>query len=140
MKSTIQRIFVIYACTDYRRGFTILHIHEHKFLFKSNDSILFNIFVIVIICFFYCSKCVVYQSRWRPQRIQHIYMWVLTIYGVSTILWSSLQFGWPLRNIHISNDNESFTFYVDVFFLYHGQDFYRDWLYIWETLWVSYKK
>ena len=32
------------------------------------------------------------------------------------ILQSSSQSGWPLRNIHISNDNGSFTFYVDVFF------------------------
>ena len=23
--------------------------------------------------------------------------------------------GWPLRNIHMANDNEPFTFYVDVF-------------------------
>ena len=27
------------------------------------------------------------------------------------------QYGWPLRSIHISNDNWSFTFYLDVFFL-----------------------
>ena len=31
-------------------------------------------------------------------------------------LLSSSQSGWPLRNIHISNDNGSFTFCVDVFF------------------------
>jgi hypothetical protein len=30
--------------------------------------------------------------------------------------WSSSRSGWPLRNIHISNDNVSFTFYVDIFF------------------------
>jgi hypothetical protein len=29
---------------------------------------------------------------------------------------SSSQSGWPLRNIHISNNNRSFTIYVDVFF------------------------
>ena len=29
---------------------------------------------------------------------------------------SSSQSGRPLRNIHISNDNGSFTFYLDVFF------------------------
>ena len=28
----------------------------------------------------------------------------------------SSQSGWPVRNVHISNDNGSFTFYVDVFF------------------------
>ena len=32
------------------------------------------------------------------------------------IIWSSLRSGWSLRNIHISNDNVSFTFYVDIFF------------------------
>jgi hypothetical protein len=32
------------------------------------------------------------------------------------ILRSSSQSGLPLRNIHISSDNGSFTFYVDVFF------------------------
>ena len=31
------------------------------------------------------------------------------------ILPSSSQSDWPLRNIHISNDNGSLTFYVDVF-------------------------
>ena len=33
-----------------------------------------------------------------------------------------------------------FTFYVDVSFLYHCQDFYRYLLYIWVTRLVSYKK
>jgi hypothetical protein len=37
-------------------------------------------------------------------------------------------------------DNGSFTFYVDVSFLYHCQDLYRTWLYIWVTQRVSYKK
>jgi hypothetical protein len=32
------------------------------------------------------------------------------------MLWMSSQPGWPLRIIHNSNDNLSFTFYVDVFF------------------------
>ena len=32
------------------------------------------------------------------------------------ILGSSSQYGWPLRNIHISNDNVYLTFYVDCFF------------------------
>jgi len=32
------------------------------------------------------------------------------------MLRSSSQSGWPLRNIHISNDNGSFTLYGDVFF------------------------
>ena len=47
---------------------------------------------------------------------------------------------WPLRNILISNDNGSFIFYVDVSFLYHCQDFYRTWLYLWVTRRVTYKK
>ena len=33
-----------------------------------------------------------------------------------------------------------FTLYVDVFFLYHCQYFYRVWMYIWVTRRVSYKK
>jgi hypothetical protein len=33
----------------------------------------------------------------------------------TNILRSSSQSGWPLRNIHISNDNGSFTFYIEVF-------------------------
>jgi len=37
-------------------------------------------------------------------------------------------------------DNGSFTFYEDVSFLYHCQDLYRTWLYIWVTQLVSYKK
>jgi hypothetical protein len=40
-------------------------------------------------------------------------------------LQSTSQSGWPLQNIHISNDNGSFTFYVDFSFFYHCQDFYR---------------
>ena len=39
-------------------------------------------------------------------------MWI-AIYNLR----SSSQSSWPLRNIHISNDDGSFTFYVDVFFL-----------------------
>jgi len=45
-----------------------------------------------------------------------------------------------LRNTHISNDNGSFTFHVDVFLLCHYLDFYRNWLYMWAKWWVSYKK
>ena len=33
-----------------------------------------------------------------------------------------------------------FTLHVDVSFLYHCKDFYRTWLYIWVTQWVSCKK
>ena len=33
----------------------------------------------------------------------------------TNILRSSSQSDWPLRNIHISNDNGSFTFYIEVF-------------------------
>ena len=47
--------------------------------------------------------------------------------------------GWPLRNIHISNDNGCFTFYVDALFPL-CQDFNRTWLYIWVERQVSYKK
>jgi hypothetical protein len=34
----------------------------------------------------------------------------------TNILWSSPQSCWPLQNIHISNDNGSFTLYLNVFF------------------------
>ncbi len=47
------------------------------------------------------------QTRPRCSQVEDI---------ASKILLSSSQSGWPLRNIHISNDNGSFTFYVDVFF------------------------
>jgi len=47
-----------------------------------------------------------------------------------------------LRNIHISNDNGSFTFYVQYIFsfLYHCHLHLPDWLLIWVTRRVSYKK
>jgi hypothetical protein len=49
--------------------------------------------------------------------------------------------GWRLRNIHISNDNESFTFYVDVFFpLSLPRHLSILTIYIWVTRRVSYKK
>jgi len=42
------------------------------------------------------------------------------------IIITQSQFGLPLPNIHISNDNGSFIFYVDVFFpLSLRLDFYR---------------
>jgi hypothetical protein len=40
--------------------------------------------------------------------------------------------------IHISNNNGSFTFYVDVSLLYHCQHLYRTWLYMWVTQMLSY--
>jgi hypothetical protein len=40
-----------------------------------------------------------------------------------------------LRNIYISNDNGGFPF---ISFLYHRQDFYLTWRYIWVTRRVSY--
>ena len=48
--------------------------------------------------------------------------------------------GWLLRNIHISNDNGWFTFYVDLSLRYHCQYLYRTWLYIWVTRRLSNKK
>ena len=38
------------------------------------------------------------------------------------------------------NGNGSFTFYVDVLFIYRCQDFYWTWLYIWVARRVSYRK
>jgi hypothetical protein len=40
---------------------------------------------------------------------------MVEVIAIKIIRWSS-QLGWPLRNIHISNYNGYFTFYVDVFF------------------------
>jgi hypothetical protein len=50
------------------------------------------------------------------------------------------QSGWPLQNIHISNDNGSFTFYVDVFFLLSLPRLLLELtVYIWVAQMVSYK-
>jgi len=57
----------------------------------------------------------------------------------TNIIRSSSQSGWPLRNIHVSSDNGSFTFYVDAFFPLSLPDFYRTGLYIWITRRVSSK-
>ena len=57
------------------------------------------------------------------------------------IIWSSSQSGWPLWNIHISNDNGSFT--ICRFFLscITAKTFTRlDCIIIWVTGQVSYKK
>jgi hypothetical protein len=59
---------------------------------------------------------------------------------ITKILRSSSQSVWLLRNIHISNDNGSVTFYVDVCFLLSLSILYGTWLYIWVTRRVSYKK
>ena len=45
-----------------------------------------------------------------------------------------------LLDIHISKDNGSSSFYIDVYFLCHCQEFYWIWLYTWVTRWVLYKK
>jgi hypothetical protein len=44
-----------------------------------------------------------------------------------------------LSNIHISNDNESFQFYLGFVFPLLRQDFYRTWLYMSNTTGVSYE-
>jgi hypothetical protein len=59
---------------------------------------------------------------------------------ITKILRSSSQSVWLLRNINISNDNGSYTFYVDVVFLLSLSILYGTWLYIWVTRRVSYKK
>ena len=78
-------------------------------------------------------------SCWRKSystRLRCSYVQVIA----TQIIRSSSQSDWPLRNIYISKDNGSFTFYVDISFLNHCQYFYRTWLYIWITRRVSYKK
>ena len=49
---------------------------------------------------------------------------------------ATLLLGWPLRNIHISNDNGSFTKMFS--FLLYCQEFYETWLYWWVIRLVSY--
>ena len=51
------------------------------------------------------------MQKATPARLCYSYKVIAT-----NILQSSSQSGWPLRNIHISNDNGCFIFYVDVFF------------------------
>jgi hypothetical protein len=56
------------------------------------------------------------------------------------IIRSSSQCGWPLRNIHVTNDYGSFHFYVDFFsFFITDKTFIGLWLYMWVTRWVFYK-
>ena len=64
------------------------------------------------------------------------------------ILRSSSQSCWPLRNIHFSNDNGSFTFNVDVFFTLslprlrpHKTKVWARFHMVWHMVWhrVSYK-
>jgi len=57
------------------------------------------------------------------------------------ILQSSSRSGWPLRNIQISNNNGSFTFYVDFYFPLSLPRLVPELtVYIWVTRRVSYKK
>jgi len=56
------------------------------------------------------------------------------------IIRSASQSGWSLRNIHISNENGSFTFYVNVFGPLSLQILLPDLTVYMITRWVSYKK
>ena len=51
-----------------------------------------------------------------------------------TILQSSSRTGWPLRNIHLSNSNGYFPFYIDFFYRFciTNNFFYRPWLSIYK--------
>jgi hypothetical protein len=84
----------------------------------------------------HCVFCCVDAKHYSNKATLLLYVEVI----VTKIIRSSSRSGWSVRNIHISNDSEAFTFYVDVYFLYHCQYFYRTWLYIWVTRRVSYKK
>jgi len=50
----------------------------------------------------------------------------------TAMLWKSTLTDWPLRNIHFSNNNGSFSLYVNLSFLCRRKDFVRTWR-------VSYK-
>ena len=56
------------------------------------------------------------------------------------MLQSSSRSGWLLRNIHISNDNGYFPFYVDYTFPLSPTQLLTTWLYIWVQRRVSNKK
>ena len=49
------------------------------------------------------------------------------------------ELGGSLRNIYSTNDNGSFPLFVDFFFFYHREVFYRNWLYTSNTVGVLLK-
>ena len=77
---------------------------------------------------------------------------LLELLPTAVIVWTELscwrksyssksRSGWPLQNIHISNNNGSFYFLRRLLsFLFHCQDFYRTWLFILVTWRIPYKK
>ena len=90
----------------------------------------------------YSRTCVQYtdsldRAQLRTQKL-HKQDYVEVI--ATNTLRSLSRSGWLLRDIHISNDNGCFIFYVDLSLRYHCQYLYRTWLYIWVTRRVSNKK
>ena len=88
--------------------------------------------------------CILHTHRCKNTAMKSIYF--RYIRATSTIVFctrnevivtnsirSSSLSGWPVRSIHISIENGSFTFYVYLSFHYHCQDLYQTWLYIWIT-------
>jgi hypothetical protein len=55
-------------------------------------------------------------EKWSHRLCRRVVFNLPALSIATKLLQSSSQSDWPLRNIHISNDNGSFTFYVDVFF------------------------
>ena len=79
----------------------------------------YGIYISQLIC--YSRVCAQYSDF--LDRVQLLTQWLLKQGYVAPRLKSSLQkfyrrhqSGWPLRNIHISNDNGTFTFYANIFF------------------------
>ena len=61
---------------------------------------------------------------------------VTTLVSIGYVAPRSPRSSWLLIKIRISNENGSYPFYVDVLsVLYHRQDSYWTWLYIWVKCW-----
>jgi len=78
------------------------------------------------------------QWKWKKNESRIIFFEILVFVCIPQHAREGTQIH-PL-NIHISSDNRSFTFYVNLSFLCHCQDFCQFRLYIWITWRVFYKK
>jgi hypothetical protein len=84
-------------------------------------------------CFIRNRNCLLFANTWSHPH------WSKIEVIATKMLWSSSRTCWSLRNIHFSNDNESFPFYVDLFsFLCQLTRLLQD-ITIESTLYVSYR-
>ena len=149
MFSLINIFFILYFFVeklkpDFWNGNILLLSARHQFCIVYYRNIYINtrggVYIPQLIG--YSRACVQYtesldSAQLRTQKLlKQGYVEVIA----TNTLRSSSRSGWLLRNIHISNDNGCFTFYINISLLYHCQYLYRTWLYIWVTRRVSYKK